>query len=149
MPSVIEDGLTFKIIPPGGQARPFCPKIYVETSLKKCVPAVNIIFILFFKPEGPQKPSLKVYYHEPPSTILVNEELVAYCIACLGVYSTITWRIFNASDEPVTNENLLGSLTLKEKNTKGNLRIVFLYNIVSGANRPCVKILTFYKISTV
>ncbi|GFO40424.1 hypothetical protein PoB_006692900 [Plakobranchus ocellatus] len=90
--------------------------------------------------EGPQKPSLKVYYHEPPSTILVNEELVAYCVACLGVYSTITWRLLNASDEPVTNENLLGSLTLKEKNTKGNKRIVFLYNIVSGANRPCVKI---------
>ncbi|GFO40449.1 hypothetical protein PoB_006695400 [Plakobranchus ocellatus] len=98
---------------------------------------------------GPQKPFLKVYYHEPPSTILLNQELVAYCVACLGAYSTITWRIFNASDEPVTNENLLGSLTLKEKSFQGNLRIVFLYNIVSGANRPCVKILSFYNIPTI
>ncbi|GFO24334.1 hypothetical protein PoB_005083900 [Plakobranchus ocellatus] len=99
--------------------------------------------------EGPQKPSLKVYFHEPPSTILLNEKLVADCVACLGVYNTITWRLLNASDEPVANENLLGSLTLEEKNTKGNLRIVFLYIIVSGANQPCVKILRFYRVPTV
>ncbi|GFN90469.1 hypothetical protein PoB_001697500 [Plakobranchus ocellatus] len=98
--------------------------------------------------EGPQKPSLKVYYHEPPSTILLNEELVANCVACLGVYNTITWRLLNASAEPVANETLLGSLTLEEKNTKGNLRIAFLYIIVSGANHTCVKILSFFKIPT-
>ncbi|GFO04394.1 hypothetical protein PoB_003089900 [Plakobranchus ocellatus] len=77
--------------------------------------------------EGPQKPSIKVYYHEPPSTILLNEELVAYCVACLGVYNTFIWKLLNASDEPVTNENLLGLLTLEEENTKGNLRISFLF----------------------
>ncbi|GFO33016.1 hypothetical protein PoB_005952100 [Plakobranchus ocellatus] len=98
--------------------------------------------------EGPQKPSLKVYYHKPPSTILLDEELVAYCVACLGVYNTITWRLLNASDEPVANETLLGSLTLEEKNTKGNLRIALLYIIVSGPNQPCVKILSFFKIPT-
>ncbi|GFO40383.1 hypothetical protein PoB_006688800 [Plakobranchus ocellatus] len=95
--------------------------------------SINPTFMIV---EGPQKPHIKVYYHEPPSTILVNEVLVAYCVACLGVYSTITWRLLNASNGPVTNENLLGSIMLEEKDTKGNLRIDFLYIIVSGANGP-------------
>ncbi|GFO38471.1 hypothetical protein PoB_006497600 [Plakobranchus ocellatus] len=90
--------------------------------------------------EGPQKPSLKVYYYEPPSTILVNEELVAYCIACLGVYNTITWRLLNASNEPVIEESLLDSLTLEEKNTKGNLGLGFLYIIVYNQSNCGTKV---------
>ncbi|GFO40398.1 hypothetical protein PoB_006690300 [Plakobranchus ocellatus] len=91
---------------------------------------------------GPQKPSLKVYYHEPPSTILVNEELVAYCVACLGVYNTITWRLFNTSNKPVIEESLLDSLTLRKSIKEGNLRkAILLYINFSGANRPCVEIL--------
>ncbi|GFN85376.1 hypothetical protein PoB_001188200 [Plakobranchus ocellatus] len=71
--------------------------------------------------EGPQKPNLTVLYHRPPSIVEVGKMLVAQCDACVGINGNITWRLLNASDQPVVNERLLQLLTLDENVNEGNL----------------------------